>query len=86
MKRGENDGKWTRDEEHEKQKNDCRRKVFVCVLPVDEVKIFLKVSWVNVGFAQLKMGPRVVVNIVDAHFLHDAKTSLRRRTDLKAHK
>lgn len=58
----------------------------VRVLPVNEVKVFLKVSWVNMGFAQLKMSPRVVMNVVDTHFLHDAKTSLRRPTDLKGDK
>lgn len=84
---GEEDAKWTREDEgHEEQANDFHSKFFVRVLPVNEVKVFLKVSWVNVGFAQLKMSPRVVLNVVDTHFLHDAKTSLRRQRDLKGDK
>lgn len=47
------------------------------VLPVNEVKEFLQVSWVNVGLAELQLSTRVVVNIVDTHFLHDAKTALK---------
>lgn len=48
-------------------------------LPVNEVKIFLQVSLVNVALAELQLGMGVVVNVVDTHFLHDAKTTLRRQ-------
>ena len=51
---------------------------WMCVLPVNEIKVFLQVSWVNVGFAELQLSPRVVVNVVDAHFICDAETALRR--------
>lgn len=51
------------------------------MLPVNEVKIFLQVSRVDVGLAQLQLGARVVVDVVNAHFLHDAETSLRRQRD-----
>lgn len=47
------------------------------VLPVNEVKVFLQVLWVNVALAELQLSSRVVVNVVDTHFIHDAKTSLR---------
>lgn len=61
-----------------RNKQNDFRKLLVRGLPVNDVKVFLKVSWVNVGFAELQLSPRVVVNVVDTHFLHDAKTSLRR--------
>ena len=51
------------------------------MLPVNGLKVLLQVVGVHVGLAQLQLGPRVVVNVVDAHFVHDAKTSLRRRRD-----
>lgn len=51
------------------------------VLPVNEAEVFLQVSRVDVGFAKLQLSSRVVVNVVNTHFLHDAKTSLRRRTE-----
>lgn len=31
------------------------------------------------GLAELQLSSGVVVHVVDAHFLHDAETSLRRR-------
>lgn len=46
-------------------------------LPVDEIKVFLQVSHVDVAFAELQLSTRVVVNVVDTHLLHDAKASLR---------
>ena len=49
-------------------------------LPVNEVKVFLKVSRVNMALAELQLSTRIVVNVVNTHFLHDAKTSLRRQT------
>lgn len=52
------------------------------VLPVNEVKVFLQVSLVNVALAELQLSSRIVVNVVNTHFLHDAKTSLRRQRDL----
>lgn len=52
------------------------------MLPVNQIKVFLQVSRVNMAFAELQLSPRVVVDIVDTHFLHDAKTSLRRWRDL----
>lgn len=51
------------------------------VLPVNEVKVFLQVSWVNMALAELQLSSRVVVNVVNTHFFHDAKTSLRRQRD-----
>lgn len=54
------------------------------MLPVSGLKVFLQVFGVDVGLAQLQLGSRVVVNVVDAHFVHDAKTSLRRRRDSDA--
>lgn len=54
-------------------------KRFVRVLPVNEVKVFLQVSGVNVALAELQLSAGVVVDVVNAHLLHDAKTSLRRR-------
>ena len=54
------------------------REVFVRELPLNEIKVFLQVSWVNMAFAELQLSPRVVVNVVDTHFLHDAETTLRR--------
>lgn len=56
-----------------------QRAWLVRVLPVNEVKVFLQVSWVNMGLAELQSSSRIVVNVVDTHFLHDAKTSLRRQ-------
>lgn len=44
--------------------------------PADEGKIFLQVSRINVALAELQLSLRVVVNVVHAHLLHDAKTSL----------
>ena len=54
----------------------------MCVLPVNEVKVFLQVSWVNVALAELQLSSRVVVNVVNTHFFHDAKASLRTERDL----
>ncbi len=54
-----------------------RARWFVRVLPVNEVKEFLQVFCVDVGFAELQLSSRVVVNVVNTHFLHDAKTSLK---------
>lgn len=51
------------------------------VLPVHGGKVFLQVSSVNVGLAELQLSSRVVVNVVDTHFVHDAKTSLKRQRD-----
>lgn len=49
----------------------------VCTLPVNEAEIFLQVIQVHVALAQLQLSARVVVDVVDAHFLHDAETTLR---------
>lgn len=49
------------------------------VLPVNEAEVFLQVTRVDVGLAELQLSSGVVVNVVNTHFLHDAKTSLRRR-------
>lgn len=54
----------------------------MCVLPVNDIKVFLQISWINMAFAELQLSPRIVMNVVDTHFLHDAKTSLRKRSDL----
>lgn len=53
----------------------------LCVraLPANGVKVFLQVSCVDVGLAELQLSSRIVVNVVNTHFLHDAKTSLKRR-------
>lgn len=53
------------------------------VLPVNEAEIFLQVSCVDMALAELQLSARVVVNVVNTHFLHDAKTSLRRERDLE---
>lgn len=46
--------------------------------PVNEGEVFLQVCWVDVGLAELQMRARVVVDVVDTHFLINAKASLRR--------
>lgn len=46
------------------------------VLPVNKAKVLLQVFWFDVALAQLQLSSRVVVNVVNTHFLHDAKTSL----------
>lgn len=51
-------------------------------LPANGVKVSLQVSRVYVGLAELQLSSRIVVNVVDTHFLHDAKTSLKRQRDL----
>lgn len=52
-------------------------------IPVDEVEIFLQVSGVDMALTELQLSPRVVVNVINTHLLHDAKTSLRRERDLE---
>lgn len=65
-----------------KQMISGRERWSLRVLPVNEVKVFLQVSRVNVALAELQLGSGVVVNVVNTHFLHDAKTSLRRQRGL----
>lgn len=45
--------------------------------PAHGAEVLLQVIHVHVGLAELQHGSRVVVNVVDAHLLHDAKSSLR---------
>lgn len=49
--------------------------------PVHGSEELLQVVRVHVGLAELQLGPRVVVHVVDAHLLHDAEAPLR--TDRK---
>lgn len=48
-------------------------------IPVHGGEVLLQVTRVHVGLAELQLSSGVVVHVVDAHFLHDAETSLRRR-------
>lgn len=50
-------------------------------LPANGVEVSLQVFRVYVGLAELQLSSRIVVNVVDTHFLHDAKTSLKRQRD-----
>lgn len=56
----------------------------VRVAPVNGVEVFLQVFWVHVTLAQLQLGARIVVNVVNTHLLHYAEASLRKRRDLGA--
>lgn len=48
-------------------------------IPVHGGEVLLQVTRVHVGLAELQLSSGVVVHVVDAHFLHDAETSLGRR-------
>lgn len=45
--------------------------------PVHGGEELLQVVRVHVGLAELQLGPRVVVHVVDAHLIHDAEAPLR---------
>lgn len=71
----ERDEHWKQTDESEGFKRDA------FVLPADEAEILLQVSRVDVALAELQLSPRVVVNVVHTHFIHDAKTSLSNQRD-----
>lgn len=72
---GKRDEHWKQTDESEGFKRDA------FVLPADEAEKPLQASRVDVALAELQLSPRVVVNVVHTHFIHDAKTSLSNQRD-----
>lgn len=55
----------------------CLRACLGSLTHVHSSEELLQVVLVHVGLAELQLGPRVVVHVVDTHLLHDSEASLR---------